>query len=66
MLAKRFYYMVTMVNVCSDWLFSCNDWALLAGCSGHIQAVFNLIVDILLNIHVMVSCQKGYLLTSVT
>ena len=48
--------MATMVNACSDWLFSCN----LAGCPRHIQAVFNLIVDI----HVMVSCQKGYPLTS--
>ena len=33
---------------------------LLAGCPRHTQSVFNLIVDI----HVMVSCQKGYPLTS--
>ena len=52
--------MATMVNAHSDWLFSCNGRALLVGCPRHIQSVFNLIVDI----HVMVSCQKGYPLTS--
>ena len=36
-------------------LFSCNDRALLARCSRHIQSVLNLIVDILMDIHVMVS-----------
>ena len=36
-------------------LFSFNDWALLARCSRHIQSVFNLIVDILMDIHVMVN-----------
>ena len=39
-------------------------------CPSYIQSVFNLIVDILMDIHVMVkligSCQKGYPLTSVT
>ena len=39
----------------SDWLFSCNDRALLARCPRHIQSVFNLIVGILMNIHVMVN-----------
>ena len=38
----------------SDWLFLCNDRALLARCPRHIQSVFNLIVDILMDIHVMV------------
>ena len=48
----------------SDWLFSCNDQALLARCPRHIQSVFNfMIVDIL-----MVNWQlsKRYPLTSVT
>ena len=38
-------------------LFSCNDRALLARCPRHIQSVFtcNLIVDILMDIHVMVN-----------
>ena len=41
---------------CSDWaLFSCDDQALLARCPGHIPSVFNLIVDIVLDIHVMVN-----------
>ena len=46
----------------SDWLFSCNDrtlfscndQAILARCPRHILSVFNLIVDILMEIHVMV------------
>ena len=40
----------------SDWLFSCNDRALLAWCPRHILSVFivNLIVDILMDIYVMV------------
>ena len=53
----------------SDWLFSCNDQALLARCPRHIQSVFNfMIVDILMDIHVMVNWQlsKRYPLTSVT
>ena len=36
-------------------VISCNDRALLARCPKHIQSVFNLIVDILMNIHVMVN-----------
>ena len=36
---------------------SCNDRALLARCLRHIQSVFNLIVDILMDIHVMVNWQ---------
>ena len=36
-------------------LFSCNEQALLAACPRHIQSLFNLIVDILMGIHVMVS-----------
>ena len=40
----------------SDWLFFfCNDPALLARCPRHIQSVFNLIVDILMDIYVMVN-----------
>ena len=40
----------------SDWLFSCNDQALLARCPRHIRSVFNfMIVDILMDIHVMVN-----------
>ena len=35
-------------------LFSSDDWALPARCPRHIQSVFNLIVDILMDIHVMV------------
>jgi len=52
----------------SDWLFSCNDQALLARCPRRIQSVFYLIVDILMDIHVMVNWQlsKRYPLTSVT
>ena len=40
-------------------LVSCNDGALLQlpRCSRHIQSVFNLIVDILMDIHVMVNWQ---------
>ena len=41
----------------TDWLFHCNDRALLARCPRHIQSVFNLIVDILMDIHVMVNWQ---------
>ena len=61
--------------VCALWLaakralFSFNGWALLARCSRHIQSVFNLIVDILMDFHVdwsIDSCQKGCPLTSVT
>ena len=53
-------------NTPSHWLlvFSCNDHALflvvtlLAGCPRHnIQSVFNLTVDILMDIHVMVNWQ---------
>ena len=36
-------------------LFSCNDLALLARCPRHIQSVFNLIVDIVMDLHVMVN-----------
>ena len=51
----------------SDWLFSCNDQALPARCPRRIQSVFNLVVDILMDIHVMVNWQlsKRYPLTSV-
>ena len=57
------YYMVAIVR--AFWLaakralFSCNDGALLQlpRCSRHIQSVFNLIVDILMDIHVMVNWQ---------
>ena len=44
-------------KVCAPWLaakrglFSCNDQALLARCLKYIQSVFNLIVDILMDIH---------------
>ena len=37
------------------WLFSCNDRALLARCPRHMQFVFNLMVDIPMDIHVMVN-----------
>ena len=40
--------------MCSDWLFSCNDQAILARCPRYIQSVFNLLVDILMDIYVMV------------
>ena len=51
----------------SHWLFSCNDQALLARCPRHIQYVFNLIVVILMDMLWSIdSCQKRYLLTSVT
>ena len=43
--------------VCSYWLFSCNDRALLARCPRHIQSVLNLIVDILMDTHVVVNWQ---------
>ena len=43
------------VVVVVDWLFSCNDRALLAWCPRHIQSVSNLMVDILMDIHVMVN-----------
>ena len=57
------YYVATIVR--AFWLaakralFSCNDRALLqlARCSRHIQSVFNLIVDILMDVHVMVNWQ---------
>ena len=39
----------------SDWLFSCNDRALLAGCPRHMLSVFNLTVDVLMDIHVIVN-----------
>ena len=51
----------------SDWLFSCNvealfscnDQALLARCARHIESVFNLIVDILMDMLWSIdSCQK--------
>ena len=66
------YYMATMAR--SPWLaakwarLSCNDQALLARFPRHIQSVFNLIVDILMDIRVMVNWQlsKRYPLTSVT
>ena len=67
------YYLATIVCALSlaakRALFSFNDWALLARCSRHIQSVFNLIVDILMDFHVdwsIDSCQKGCPLTSVT
>ena len=49
------YYMALLYG--SDWLFSCNvealfscnDQALLARCARHIESVFNLIVDILMD-----------------
>ena len=49
-------------------LFSCKDWALLARFPRHMQSVFNLIVDILMAFKLwsIDSCQKEYLLTSVT
>ena len=56
-----FYYMATMVRAL--WLaailalFSCNDRALPVRYPRHIQSVFNLIVDILMNIHVMANWQ---------
>ena len=55
------YYMATMAR--SLWLaakwarLSCNDQALLARFPRHIQSVFNLIVDILMDIRVMVNWQ---------
>jgi len=51
----------------SDWLFSSNDQAILARCPRDIQFVFNLILVILVDIHVIIdSCQKEYPLTSIT
>ena len=51
------YYMALLYG--SDWLFSCNDQALLARCPRHIQCVFNLIVDILMDMLWSIdSCQK--------
>ena len=38
----------------SDWLFSSNDRVLLVRCPRHMLSVFNLIVDILVDIHVIV------------
>ena len=43
----------------SDWLYSCNDRALLARCPRHMQSVFDLMVDILMNIYV-ISRAQGY------
>ena len=61
-----FYYMATILRR-SDWLLSSNDRALLARCPRDIQSVFNLILDILVDIHVKIdSCQKEYPLTSIT
>jgi len=52
-------YMATIVRelrlAAKRALFSCIDQALLARCPRHIQSVFNLIVDILREIHVMVN-----------
>ena len=39
-------------------LCSCNDHSFLARCPRHIQSVFNLIMGILINIHVMVDWQQ--------
>ena len=59
------YYMDLLYN--SDWLFSCddqalfsyNDWVLLARCPRNIECVFNLIVDILMDMLWSIdSCQK--------
>ena len=51
------YYMALLYG--SDWLFSCNDQALLARCPRHIQCVFNLIVDIPMDMLWSIdSCQK--------
>ena len=59
------YYMALLYG--SDWLFSCNvealfscnDQALLARCARHIESVFNLIVDILMDMLWSIdSCQK--------
>ena len=41
----------------SDWLFSCNDRVLLAWCPRHKQSVFNLMLDILIDVHVMFNWQ---------
>ena len=46
---------ITIVRALSDWLFYSNFQALLARCPKHVQAVFNLIVDFLMDIHVMVN-----------
>ena len=57
------YYMAAIVRAlwlaAKRALVSCNDGALLPlpRCSRHIQSVFNLIVDILMDIHVMVNWQ---------
>ena len=42
---------------CLSSLFSSNDRALLARCPRHIQSVFNFIVDIPMDIHIMVNWQ---------
>ena len=39
----------------SDWLFSCNEQAVIARFPKHIQSVFNLIVDILTDMYVTVN-----------
>ena len=50
------------------WLFSCNNWALQARCPRYTQSVTNLIVASSWTsmLWLVDSCQKGYLLTSVT
>ena len=47
--------MATIVCAAKQALCSCNDQALLARCPRHIQSVFHLIVDILMDILVMVN-----------
>ena len=55
-LTVLFYYMATIVR--THWLaVSCNDQAILARYPRHIQSVFNLVVEILMDIHVMVNWQ---------
>ena len=57
------YYMATMVSALRLAVFLNNDQASLAMCPKHVQTVFNLWASMLWSID---SCQKGYLLTSVT
>ena len=55
---KSHYYNIWLQQYArSCWLFSCNDRALLARCPRHMQSVFNLMVDIPMDIHVMVNWQ---------
>ena len=58
-LVQGYYYIATIVRAlwlaAKRTLFSCNDRASLAMCPRHIQSVSNLIVDILMDIHVMVN-----------